>query len=229
MSGCPSRWSPIRRRPSTPRPSTRCRWRSWCCWRACRRSSGPRSCCVRCSSIRMRRSPSSSAPMWTVRGTCSRGLATTSGSAGRAITPPGGSEKSWLRASSPLPSRATCGRWRRCWRRMWRCTLTAAARCRRWRGRSTAGSGWRGPCRPECPRWHALACASRSPRSTASPARWRSTRRTGWSGSWGSTSPTARSRRSTPSPTPTSYATSTGSTTSLPAARRLPTPRRLNR
>ena len=30
-------------------------------------------------------------------------------------------------------------RWN-CWRRLWRCTPTAAARCRRWRGRSMAGS-----------------------------------------------------------------------------------------
>ena len=41
--------------------------------------------------------------MWTARGTWSRGLATTSGSADRATTPLGGSEKSWLSASSPPP------------------------------------------------------------------------------------------------------------------------------
>lgn len=36
---------------------------------------------------------------------------------------------------------------------MTRAPVTAAVRCRRCRGRSTAGSGWRGPGWPRCPRW----------------------------------------------------------------------------
>jgi RNA polymerase sigma factor (sigma-70 family) len=42
----PGQWLPEpiveqRRPPITPRPPTRCRWRSWCCWSSCRRSSAP--------------------------------------------------------------------------------------------------------------------------------------------------------------------------------------------
>ena len=129
--------------------------------------------------------------------------------------PLGGSEKSWLsasrrrRAGRPAgaggATGAGCGAARR-----------RRRRARRWRGRSTAGSGWHGPGWPGCPPWHASVGAYRPPRSTASPAPWRTTRPTGCSGSWNSASPTARSRRSTPSPIPTSFDTSTGSATSVP-------------
>ena len=59
------------------------------------------------------------------------------------------SATSWPSGSSPPPSEGDLGGARgAAGRRTSCCTATAAARCRRWRGRSTAARGWPGRCWP---------------------------------------------------------------------------------
>src|ERR1019366_10338775 len=94
--------------PSTPRWPTRCRWRCWCCSRACLRSSEPRCSCTTCSITAIRRSQRSSARARTTCANSRAGPGVTSrsaGAGGSASRPRASSARSSRRGFSAPPSR----------------------------------------------------------------------------------------------------------------------------